>query len=425
MEKDSYIYREYLNILKEELVPAMGCTEPVSIAFAAARARALLGEIPDRVIIEASGSLIKNAKSVLVPNTGGMKGIEASAAAGIMAGNAEQGLEVLLKITKNQIEEINRYWKETDIKVKALEGPCVFEIILTVRKGDRYARVHIQDNHTNIVLEEVDGRVLKKQSLGEDKQQNQRHKELLNLKDIWEFTSIVDLEEIRPVIQRQIEYNTRICEEGMNGDWGANIGKTWLKTYGSHISSMACAKAAAGSDARMNGCSLPVVINSGSGNQGITVSIPVIEYGREHKVSDEVLFRALVLANLIGIYQKTKIGTLSAFCGAVSAAAAAGAGISYVTGGDYDEMKHAVVNSLAIASGVICDGAKASCAAKIGISVHTAIMGLNMYRNGQEFCGGDGILTKGADRCIENVGRLAKEGMAGTNREIIDMMMEE
>lgn len=425
MEKESLNYKEYLNILKGELVPAMGCTEPISIAFASARAKALLGEVPDKVIVEASGSIIKNVKSVLVPNTGGMKGIAASAAAGIIAGNAEMGLEVLLRVTEEQIENIKEYWQKADIKVKALDGPCVFELILTVMKEGHYAKVHIQDNHTNIILEEIDGKILRKAEKEEGSTGDKKYRDILNLKDIWEFTNIVDLDDIRPTIQRQVEYNTKICEEGMDGNWGANIGKTWIKTYGSHISSIACAMAAAGSDARMNGCSLPVVINSGSGNQGITVSIPVIEYGKEHQVSEEILYRALILANLIGIYQKTKIGTLSAFCGAVSAAAGAGAGISYVTGGNYDEMKHTVVNSLAIASGVICDGAKASCAAKIGISVHTAIMGLNMYRNGQEFCGGDGILTKGADRCIANVGRLAKEGMAETNRKIIDMMMED
>ena len=425
MTKEDVKYGAYVQILKEELVPAMGCTEPIALAYAAAKAREILGSIPDKVVIEASGSIIKNVKSVIVPNTNHLKGIPAAATAGIIAGRAEKQLEVIAQVTESEIEQMKQFLQTADIKVVHADNGITFDIIVSVYKGSSYAKVRIANYHTNIVLMEKDGEVLYEIAVEGEKEEGLTDRNLLNMKDIWDFAMTVDVKDIKETLDRQIAYNTAIAEEGLRGDYGANIGSVLLDTYGDDIRTRAKAKAAAGSDARMNGCELPVIINSGSGNQGMTSSIPVIEYAKEFDADEDTLYRALALSNLVTIHQKTGIGRLSAYCGAVSAGAGAGAGIAYLCGGGYEEVIHTVVNALAIVSGIVCDGAKASCAAKIASAVDAGILGYNMYKRGQQFYGGDGIVTRGVEETIQNVGRLGKQGMKETNEEIIKIMVGE
>lgn len=425
MKKEDVKYGAYVQILKEELVPAMGCTEPIALAYAAAKAREILGSIPDKVVIAASGSIIKNVKSVIVPNTNHLKGIPAAATAGIIAGRAEKELEVIAQVTESEIEQMKQFLQTADIKVVHADNGITFDIIVSVYKGSSYAKVRIANYHTNIVLMEKDGEVLYEIAVEGEKEEGLTDRNLLNMKDIWDFAMTVDVKDIKETLDRQIAYNTAIAEEGLRGDYGANIGSVLLDTYEDDIRTRAKAKAAAGSDARMNGCELPVIINSGSGNQGMTSSIPVIEYAKEFDADEDTLYRALALSNLVTIHQKTGIGRLSAYCGAVSAGAGAGAGIAYLCGGGYEEVIHTVVNALAIVSGIVCDGAKASCAAKIASAVDAGILGYNMYKRGQQFYGGDGIVTRGVEETIQNVGRLGKQGMKETNEEIIKIMVGE
>lgn len=424
MEKTDKKYNAYVQILTEELIPAMGCTEPIALAYAAAKAREVLGNLPDKVSIEASGSIIKNVKSVIVPNTDHLKGIPAAAVAGIVAGRAEKELEVISEVTKEQIEEIKEFLNTKPIDVKHVDNGFTFEIGVRVSKGAEYAKIRILNYHTNIVLAEKNGVVLLKKEVQGEEETGLTDRALLDMESIWDFANTVDIEDIREVIGRQITYNSAIAAEGFRGDYGANIGSVLLDMEGDNVRTRAKARAAAGSDARMNGCELPVVINSGSGNQGMTCSLPVIEYAEELDSGDDKLYRALVLSNLIAIHQKTGIGRLSAYCGAVCAGAAAGAGIAYLCGGGYEDITHTVVNALAIVSGIVCDGAKASCAAKIATAVDAGILGYNMYKRGQQFYAGDGIVTKGADATIKNVGRLGKDGMKETNEEIINIMID-
>lgn len=425
MEKTDVRYDAYVQILKEELIPAMGCTEPIALAYAAAKAREVLGGMPEAVEIEASGSIIKNVKSVIVPNTDHLKGIPAAAAAGIIAGKPEKQLEVIAAVTKEEIEQMKAFLSAADIRVKHVDQGITFDIIITERKGNEYAKVRIANYHTNIVLIEKNGEILYEVEVEGEKEEGMTDRTLLDMEHIYDFACTVELEDIRDSIGRQIEYNTAIAEEGFRGDYGANIGSVLLDMEGNNVRTRAKARAAAGSDARMSGCELPVIINSGSGNQGMTCSLPVIEYAESLQAGEEKLYRALVLSNLVAIHQKTGIGRLSAYCGAVCAGAAAGAGIAYLCGGGYEEITHTVVNALAIVSGIVCDGAKASCAAKIASAVDAGILGYNMYIRGQQFYAGDGIVTKGADATIRNIGRLGKEGMRETNAEIIDIMVDE
>ena len=423
MRKTDEKYIAYVQILKEELVPAMGCTEPIALAYAAAKAREVLGVLPDKVLIESSGSIIKNVKSVIVPNTNHLKGIPAAATAGIVAGKAEKELEVIAKVTPEQIEQMKDFLVDTPIEVRHVNNGLTFEIGVTVYAGDSYAKVRIVNYHTNIVLIEKDGEKLFGTEVKGESEEGLTDRSLLDMESIWNFAMTVDIADVYEVLRRQYEYNMAISEEGFRGDYGANIGSVLLDMEGQNIRTRAKARAVAGSDARMNGCELPVIINSGSGNQGMTCSLPVIEYALDLKVSEEKMYRALTLSNLLTIYQKTGIGRLSAYCGAVSAGAAAGAGIAYLCGGGYEEVAHTIVNALAITSGIVCDGAKASCAAKIASSIDAGILGYNMYIRGQQFYAGDGIVTKGVDATIRNVGRLGKEGMKETNEEIIDIMV--
>lgn len=425
MKKTDEKYQAYIQILKEELVPAMGCTEPIALAYAGAKAREVLGCVPNKVLVEASGSIIKNVKSVIVPNTNHLKGIPAAVTAGIIAGKAEKELEVIAEVTPDEIEQMITFLKETPITVEHIDQGITFDIVLTLYKEDSYAKVRIANYHTNIVHIEKDGEVIFNIPVEGENEEGLTDRSLLDMKSIWNFINTVDVVDIKEVIGRQIEYNTAIADEGLRGDYGANIGSVLLSAYGDDVRTRAKARAAAGSDARMNGCELPVIINAGSGNQGMTCSLPVLEYAKELNVTEEKKYRALALSNLTAIHQKTGIGRLSAYCGAVSAGAAAGAGIAYLCGGGYEEVIHTVVNALAIVSGMVCDGAKASCAAKIVASVDAGILGYNMYLNGQQFYAGDGIVTKGVEATIQNIGRLGKEGMRETNEEIIKMMIGE
>lgn len=424
MEQKKEIYSAYTEILKEELMAAMGCTEPIALAYAAAIARRELNDLPDRVLVQTSGSIIKNVKSVIVPNTGHLKGIPAAVSAGIVAGNPDKELEVIADVSKEDIKNIEKFMQEKEIVVEHLDEGIIFDIVITLYKGEDYAKVHIINSHTNVVLVEHNHQILKSSDCLNDMPSDTAKYELLNMKDIWDYVNHVDLADIKEILDRQIAYNMAIAEEGLQSDYGANIGKVILSSDVNSLKARAAAMAAAGSDARMNGCELPVIINSGSGNQGITVSVPVITYAKELKSTDEQLYRALVLSNLTAIHQRTPIGRLSAYCGAVNAGAAAGAGVAFLSGGDYEAVIHTVVNALAIVSGIICDGAKASCAGKIAFAVEAGILGYNMYTQGQQFYGGDGIVKTGIEDTLKSVGRLGKDGMKGTNEEIIKIMLE-
>lgn len=421
MNKEDSLYSIYVQILKEELVMAMGCTEPIAISYACAKATQVLDHLPDRIVVKASGSIIKNVKSVIVPHTNGLKGIEVAAAAGALYGDADAKLEVLSSATREQIEELPEYVQNTNITVQHIEQGHVFDLEIHVYYEQEHASVRIVDTHTNIVQIEKNWQVI-----FEDKTTSLELKadhSALIMKQIWDFSQTVDIDGVKEILDRQIACNMAIANEGIHNSYGANIGHVILNMDSDCVKTRAKAYAAAGSDARMNGCELPVVINSGSGNQGITCCVPVVVYAKELDCTQEQLYRALVLSNLTAIYIKTGIGTLSAFCGAVSAGAAAGAGIAYLHNGTYKEIQHTIVNALAILSGTICDGAKASCAAKIASSVDAGIMGYYMYKNKQQFYAGDGIVAHSVDETIQNIGTLGSQGMLQTNDKIIEMMI--
>lgn len=421
MNKEDSLYSIYVQILKEELVMAMGCTEPIAISYACAKATQVLDHLPDRIVVKASGSIIKNVKSVIVPHTNGLKGIEVAAAAGALYGDADAKLEVLSSATREQIEELPEYVQNTNITVQHIEQGHVFDLEIHVYYEQEHASVRIVDTHTNIVQIEKNWQVI-----FEDKTTSLELKadhSALIMKQIWDFSQTVDIDDVKEILDRQIACNMAIANEGIHNSYGANIGHVILNMDSDCVKTRAKAYAAAGSDARMNGCELPVVINSGSGNQGITCCVPVVVYAKELDCTQEQLYRALVLSNLTAIYIKTGIGTLSAFCGAVSAGTAAGAGIAYLHNGTYKEIQHTIVNALAILSGTICDGAKASCAAKIASSVDAGIMGYYMYKNKQQFYAGDGIVAHSVDETIQNIGTLGSQGMLQTNDKIIEMMI--
>lgn len=418
------IKRAYFSILKEELVPATGCTEPIALAYAAARMRDILGDRPERVRAEVSGNIIKNVKSVVVPNSGGLKGIRAAIAAGVVAGAAENVLQVISSVPVELHGEIASYRENTPVEIVCADTGRMLDIRLTGWAGEHTATVHIANSHSNIVEEAKDGKVLLQKPVTDSAEDNLTDKSVLNVADILEFANTVDLETAAPLLQKQIDCNTAIAEEGLRGNWGANIGSVLLTEDPGSIKTEAKAWAAAGSDARMSGCELPVVILSGSGNQGITASVPVIRYARSLGVDRDTLYRALLVSDLVTIHQKSGIGRLSAYCGAVSAGVGSGAGIAYLLDGSFEAVAHTIVNAVAIISGTICDGAKPSCAAKIAASVDAGILGYQMYRHHQEFKSGDGIVAKGVDNTIANVGILAQQGMRQTDQTILSIMTE-
>lgn len=425
MNRTDQAYQDCVAILKEELLPAMGCTEPIAIAYCAAIARKYLEKLPDRVLVEASGNIIKNVKSVVVPNTDGLRGIPAATAAGIVAGDPDKQLQVIAQVSPEQKEEIRRFLDKVKTEVRLADTELIFDIIVTLYSSDSYAKVRIANYHTNVVLIEKDGDLIRNEPVEDESEKGLTDRSFLTVKTIYEFANSVEIDDVREVLDRQIQYNTAIAEEGLRGDYGANVGSVILHSGPDTARNRAKAMAAAGSDARMNGCELPVVINAGSGNQGITVTLPLVVYAKDLGVSQEKLYRALTLANLIGIHEKTGIGRLSAFCGAISAGAAAGCGIAYLKGADLKAISHTLVNALAVVSGVICDGAKASCAGKIAVGVDAGITGYEMYCYNQQFRSGDGIVKKGVENTIANVGRLGREGMRETDQEILKIMIED
>lgn len=421
MKRNDSTYATYIEILKEELVPAMGCTEPIAIAYCGAKARDVLGGMPDSVTLYVSGNIVKNVKSVIVPNTNGLKGIEAAAAAGIVGGKAEKILEVIAEVTEEQKAKMRSFLEECPIVVRPAEGDEALDIRMILTRGFDSAVVRISGYHTNIVLIEKNGEVLYKAGEVQADESLLADKSLLNIKEIVEFANILEIEDVKQIFDRQIAYNMAIAEEGLKNNWGANVGSVLLK-YNTDLRSKAKAYAAAGSDARMSGCELPVIINSGSGNQGMTASLPVIVYAEGLGKTKEELYRALAVSNLVTIHQKSGIGRLSAYCGAISAGCGAGCGIAYLQGGDYRTIAHTLVNALAIVSGIVCDGAKASCAGKIAAAVDAGIFGYEMFLEGQQFVGGDGLVSKGVENTLVNIGRLGSVGMKETDKEIIRIM---
>ncbi len=427
MALSNQIIRDYKTILKEELLVAMGCTEPISIAYAASILRIALGALPERIHAELSGNIIKNVKSVIVPATGGLHGIKAAISAGIIAAAPEKKLEVLSVLTEEKQKAVAAYLEQSRISVTEMVDTIhPFDLRLTGFSGDDEAVVRIQKNHTNVILVSRNGEDITVDFLtAQEKEEDLRtDRSVLNVKDIVAFAETVDLEDIRPLLLRQIEMNMAIAEEGLRGEWGASIGKVLYQNGNASLRDRARAYAAAGSDARMSGCEMPVAIISGSGNQGMTASIPVVVYAREMGVDEETMLRALVVSDLMTIHQKTGIGCLSAYCGAISAGCGAGCGICYLNGGRFYEIAHTLVNAVAILSGTICDGAKPSCAAKIAMAVEAGILGYEMMRADKQFYGGDGIITKGVENTIRNIGRLARDGMTETDRQIIKIMLQ-
>lgn len=417
------IYNEYLKILHAELVPAMGCTEPIAIALTAARAKTYLDEPVKAVAICVSGNIIKNVKSVKVPNTNGLRGIETATAAGLVAGNPEKELELLADITTDEQSAIAEFIKNTPMTVTESNTNQVLDIGITLESENHKVFARTVESHTGLCNITVDGQVIFEREIDESNEASQDSP--LSIEGIIEFADNVNIDAVKDLLDRQIEFNTAIAKEGLTGRYGAAIGRTLLMSYGNTVHNRAKAWAAAGSDARMSGCEMPVVINSGSGNQGLTTSLPVIVYARELGVSKELLYRALLVANLTTIHLKSGIGCLSAYCGAISAGCGAGAGVMYLHGGKFEEISHTVVNALAINSGVVCDGAKASCAAKIASAVESGLLGMQMYMHGKEFYGGDGIVARDVESTIRNVGQLAQSGMAETDKEIIRIMLKE
>lgn len=421
---DSALYANYLNILEHELVPALGCTEPIAIAYASAKARQVLGDFPDTIEMSCSGNIIKNVKGVTVPNSGGLKGIDVAAVLGVVGGNADKALEVLEEITPEHIAKTKELVAQHVCSCSLVDGVANLYIVAKVIKGDHYAEVTIINQHTNITKIVKDGQVLLDQPVTAEAEDAGIDKSKLTVKDILEFADQVKMEDIEEVIGRQIQMNTAISQEGLDNNYGAQIGKTLMHVWGKSVTTRACARAAAGSDARMGGCSMPVVINSGSGNQGMTVSLPVIAYAEEWEVSKEKLYRSLVVSNLIAIHQKYYIGSLSAYCGAVSAACGAGAGITYMYGGSYEQVSLTIINTLGNVGGIVCDGAKPSCAAKIASSVDAALMAFNLSIQNKSFLPGEGIIKDDVEETIKSMGYIGRVGMRATDTEILNIMID-
>ncbi len=424
MEVGNKIYEQYLQILREELIPAMGCTEPIAMAYAAAKARQVLGEMPDKIDIVISGNIIKNVKSVVVPNTGGLKGITAAVAAGVTVGDADRQLEVLAGVREEDIHLIREFMDSCPMTVMKSQSPKLLDIDLRLYKGTDCVRLRIADYHTNIVLIEKNGDVLLRLDDASD-DGGETDRSVLSVKGIVEFAECVRIDDVRELLERQIAYNTAISQEGLRGEYGASVGKTLLSTRGSDVRVRARAVAAAGSDARMSGCELPVVIVSGSGNQGMTASLPVIVYAQDMGADRDRLLRALVVSNLVTVHQKTPIGRLSAFCGAVSAGCGAAAGVAWLCEGSVDAVSATITNTLGMISGTVCDGAKPSCATKIASAVEAGLLGFDLYERGKGLCGGDGILKGDVEKTIESVGKLAREGMRETDSEILEIMLDD
>lgn len=416
------IYQMCLNILREELIPAFGCTEPIAIAYAAAVGRKVLGRIPEKMTARCSGNIVKNVKGVVVPATDGMKGIEAAALIGAVGGDPDAGLETLHHVTQEDREQVRALLKAGVCKTELLPSKEKLHILLEMEAACDHVLIELCRTHTGIIRVEKNGKSLYYRPLSEEKQE-QTDSSALKFQTIWAFAQCVKPEDVQELLERQISYNTKIAEYGLTHPYGAGIGPTLISAYGKDIKVVARALPAAGSDARMGGCEMPVVVNSGSGNQGMTVSLPVIAYAKELNASRELLYRALCISNLTAIYQKSRIGRLSAYCGAVSAAAGAGAGIAYLLGGTAEQTAQVVSNTLANVSGILCDGAKASCAAKIASGVEAALLAVEMTLHGQDFPAGEGVIQPCPDETVEKIATIAREGMAATDDVILKVMI--
>lgn len=415
---------EYIKILEHELIPVNGCTEPVSIAFAACLAKKYLEENPTSIEVVASRSIIKNVKAVVVPNTNGLRGVKAAVAIGIVGGDSDKHLLCISEVSKDKIQECKDLLNNVPININMSESKLIFDIYIKLIGKQNVVEVRIADNHDNVVLIKKNEQILfEKEIIGIEKVEL-TDKSILTVENILEFVNTVDIEKVRPIIQKQIDCNMEIAKEGLKNSYGANIGKTLLSLSDNSLITKAKAYAAAGSDARMSGCNMPVVINSGSGNQGMTCTIPVVIYADELKVSPETKIRAVLLSNLLTLHVKEGIGLLSAYCGAIAAGCCAGAAIAYLYGHGIEGISETLVNSIAISSGIICDGAKSSCAAKIALAVESGIFGYHMFVNGNNFKNGEGIVNKGVETTIKNVGKLASRGMVETDKQIVNIMLE-
>ncbi|MBQ8434061.1 MAG: serine dehydratase subunit alpha family protein [Clostridia bacterium] len=416
-------YNEYIQILNEELAVAMGCTEPIAIAYCASLVRDNLGCLPTSVEVFVSGNIIKNVKSVIVPNTNKSAGIETAVAIGLLAGNSQAKLEVIANVTADEADRLPQFLKDTPIAVRPADTDHTLYIEIIGKSSCDKVKVVIADAHTHVVLIEKNGNTLYKNQQKVEKYQSTIDKSILNVADIVDFANALDVEDVKGTLGRQIKYNMAIANEGITNNYGANIGKTLLKHGNGDILAYCKALASAASDARMNGCEMPVVINSGSGNQGITCSVPVVAYAQKTGKSETLMYKALALSNLITIHIKNSIGKLSAFCGVVIAGVGAGAGICYLEGGNLEDISHTIVNALAIISGVVCDGAKSSCAAKIASSVEAGMLGYYMHKDGNQFVDGEGIVKKGVENAIKAIGSRARVGMCETDKEILHIMI--
>lgn len=420
---DKNLYNHYVAILNQELVPAMGCTEPIAIAYASAKAVSVLGQEPESIEVWCSGNIIKNIQGVIVPNSGGLKGIKAAAILGALGGDSTKQLEVLNSVSPDDILRTKELVNTDFCRSFLNKDVDNLYILVKVRGAEHSSEVEILDSHTNITKITKDGVDIFTKEQEQTFDRIEEVKEQLNVRNIFEFADTVDIEDVSDVLKLQIQMNTAISEEGLSRTYGASVGRTLLDTYCGDVSILAKAKAAAGSDARMNGCPLPVIINSGSGNQGIAASIPVIEYAKELGATEEKLYRALVLSNLISLHQKKYIGKLSAYCGAVCAACGSGAAITYLHGGDYTHISNTIINTIATVGGILCDGAKSSCAAKIASAVDAAITGHNMSMNNHVFAFGEGLVQDDVEHTIKNLGYVGCVGMKSTDIEILNIML--
>lgn len=419
-------YQGYITILEQELVPALGCTEPIAIAYAAAKAREVLGVFPDKVIIRCSGNIIKNAKSVVVPNTGNLIGIKASVYAGIIVGDSSKEMQVLNSMTSSDIEHIKELMKTDMCEIEMIVNDANLHIIVEAKYKDEYSLIEIVHTHTNITKVEKNGQLLFEKNYDKGNfNESLSDRNILNVKDIYEFANTVKIDDIKGILDNQIKFNLAIANEGLESNYGINIGSMLMECFGDNIMTKIRAYAAAGSEARMSGCSLPVVTNSGSGNQGMTTSLPVIVYAQEKGLDSDKMYRALVLANLVTIHQKTNLGRLSAYCGAVNAACGSGAGLTYLENGSLEQIEKTITNTLANVSGIVCDGAKASCAAKIASSLDAAIMGHFLAMKGNAFEAETGIVKETVENTISAMGRLGREGMKETDVEILKIMLDQ
>ena len=411
---------DFKELIRKELIPAMGCTEPIAIAYAAAKAREVLGSIPKKITANLSSNIIKNANSVTVPSTNGRKGIEISIVAGMLLGDCNKELEVLADVDKSKLDLCDKYINDGLVTVNLQADKAGLYIQIILENDNESSSVTIEGNHTNIVEIKKNGQLI----FEKEEETKEESKVDFSFDQIYNFARTCDYSDIKDILDRQIYFNEKISKEGIENNWGSNIGKIILENNPNNYYEKLAAYAAAGSDARMNGCELPVVINSGSGNQGITTSVPLILYARDNNFSDDNLYRALIFSNLISLYMKDQIGKLSAYCGVVSASAAVISSIAFINNEDKKIIEETIANALAVNSGIICDGAKSSCAMKIASSIRNATLAYQQSKSNNSFDVGDGIVKDNIDKTIDTVGKIAKYGMKKTDEVVLNEMIE-